>query len=449
MSKNNYILAIDIGSTKVCSFVANKDMSGSNSKINIIGHSSIPSVGIRKGCVVNIEKASKVVRESVKIATEMAGVKINKATVSISHAYSKGFKSSAIKNIVDKDIHTKDIRKVIESAIANAEIPKNYTPIQSVPYNFKVDGHPNIEDPNEMSGSRIETDIYIIAAESSMVDNVKKVLNEAGITVNNFVLDVYASSISILENEDRQYGNIIIDLGGSVSSIAINKYNSICYSDFVSMGSLNITNDLSFMFKIGMGTAERIKLEYPSITPIDDNEVIKVPDTHNIRQQRVIDIIYARIEEIFKHLKIKLDNNSSKGKITSDVILSGGMSKIKGVKELATTILEVPVKIKTPKIENFPLLEDELYSVVHGLILYESDIFTKYEIGYNTHMKYEAPKDIRDDVYDRVKINDSNLDKIEKDIQKEEPTNNLNLGLSDADNKGFFNKTLTWFKNSF
>ena len=177
VSKNNYILAIDIGSTKICSFVANKNIKMPNSKINIIGHSSVPSVGIRKGCVINIKKASEVVRESVKIATNMAGVKIDKATVSISHAYVKGLKSSAIKNIVDKDIHTKDIRKVIESAVSNAEITKNYTPIQLIPYNFKVDGHPNIEDPNEMSGSRIETDIYIIAAETTMVDNIKKVLH--------------------------------------------------------------------------------------------------------------------------------------------------------------------------------------------------------------------------------------------------------------------------------
>ena len=447
MSNNNYVLAIDIGSTKVCAFVANKNMD--NSKVNIIGHSSIPSVGIRKGCVVNIEKASKVVKEAVKIATEMAAVKINKATVSISHSYSKGFESSAIKNIVNKDIQTKDIRNVIESAIANAEISKNYIPIQAVPYNFKVDGHPNIEDPNEMSGSRIETNIYIIAAESSMVDNIKKVLQEAGITVNNFVLDVYASSISILENEDRQYGNIVIDLGGSVSSVAINRYNSICYSDFITMGSLNITNDLSYMFKTGMGTAERIKLAYPSIVPIDDNEVIKVPDTHNIRQQRVIDITYARIEEILRHLKPKLDTYSAKLKITSDVILSGGMAKIKGIKELATTILEVPVKIKTPKIEHFPLLEDELYSVVHGLVLYEIDIFTKYEIGYNTHMKYIPPREIKDEIDNTPKVRDTNLDKLEENIKQEEETNNLSIGLSDLDNKGFFDKTITWFKNSF
>jgi cell division protein FtsA len=430
--------------------VANKNIKMPNSKINIIGHSSVPSVGIRKGCVINIKKASEVVRESVKIATNMAGVKIDKATVSISHAYVKGFKSSAIKNIVDKDIHTKDIRKVIESAVSNAEITKNYTPIQLIPYNFKVDGHPNIEDPNEMSGSRIETDIYIIAAETTMVDNIKKVLHDAGIVVNNFVLDVYASSISILENEDRQYGNIIIDLGGSISSVAINRHNSICYSDFVSMGSLNITNDLAFMFKVGMSVSEKIKLEYPSIKPIDDDEIIKIPNTHNIRKKRVIEIIYARVEEILKHIKIKLDsNNNTKGKTASDVILSGGMSKINGIKELASSIFEAPVKIKVPNIDNFPTLENELYSVVHGLTLYEATIFTKYEIGYNTHMKYTAPREIKDEFSSIPKLNDTNLDKLEKDTKIQEPSPQLNIGLSDVDNKGLFEKIIVWFKNSF
>ena len=449
MSKSNYILAIDIGSTKVCSFVANKNIKSSNSKVNIIGHSSVPSVGIRKGCVINIKKASETVRESVKIATSMAGIKINKATVSISHSYVKGFKSSAIKNIVDKDIQIKDIRNVIESAVSNAEISKDYTPIQAIPYNFKVDGHPNIEDPNGMSGSRIETDIYIATAETPMINNIKKVLSEAGIIVNNFVVDTYAASVSILENEDRQYGNVVIDLGGAISSVAISKYNSICYSDFVSMGSLNITNDLSIMFKIDMNTAEKIKLEYPSIYPIEDDEVIRTTNTHNITKRRVIEIIYARIEEALNHLKNKLDNNNSKNKITSDVILSGGMAKIKGIKELASTILEVPVKIKVPQIENFPLLEDELYSVVHGLTLYEANIFTKYEIAYNTHMKYASPREMKNDSPLSSEMEDIELDDLEKNTNTKEPIKYLNDGLSDVDNKSLFEKVIIWFRNSF
>ncbi len=449
MSKSNYILAIDIGSTKVCAFVAHKSIKGYSNKVNIIGHSSIASEGIRKGCVINIKKASEVVREAVKVATNMAGIKISKATVSISHAYVKGFKSSAIKNIVDKDIQVKDIRNVIESAVANAEISKNYTPIQSIPYNFKVDGHPNIEDPNEMSGSRIETDVYIVTAETPMINNIEKVLSEAGVIVNNFVVDVYASAISILENEDRQYGNVVIDLGGSISSVAVNKYNSICYSDSVPMGSLNITNDLSFMFKIDMSTAEKIKIEYPSIKPIEDDEVIKIPNTNNITKSRVIEIIYARVEETLRHIKKKLDNNSLKSKITSDVILSGGMAKIKGIKELASTIFEVPVKVKTPKIEDFPILEDELYSIVHGLILYEAIIFTKYEIAYNTHMKYIAPRDMKDEFYPSPEINDNNLNKLEQTTKTNEPIKHLNMGLSDLDNKSLFEKTISWFKNSF
>lgn len=461
MNNNKYILVIDIASSKVSSFIASKKPNGS---ADIIGYSSIPSAGIRKGLITNIKTASEAIQKSANDAMNMASVQIDIATVSISNACCKGFKSSAIRNIVDKDISIQDIKKLVGASVSNAKIPENYETIQSIPYNFKVDNHNEVEDPNGMSGSRLEIDTYIITAESSAIENLRKVITSAGFKVHNFVLDSYASSISVLDNENPQSSNIVIDLGANISSISIHKSNSVCHSDYICVGSWNITNDLSLVLNIPLSITEEIKKEYSSILPIEEDEVVKTPYTHNITRNRVIEIVYARVEETIMKLSHIMKNEKWQNKITSDIILTGGMSKIEGIKELAESIFGMQVKIKHPIIKNHTSLEDAVYSTVNGLILYETSIFNKYEIDYSGNMKYKVADIVNDNVTNKEnKVNKVNAkNKKDNDFENlsnilEDASNSkendiniaLNEGLSDSSNKSISNKVIDWFKSSF
>jgi len=449
--EDKYILAIDIGSHKVCSLIATKNDS---EKIDIIGYSSVPSEGIKKGIITNIKIASEVVKKSLDDASSMASIYPKSATVSISSAYVKSFQSSAIRNIIEKEIKTNDIKKVIDLALYNAKIPDNYTYIQIIPYSFRVDDHDDIEDPNGMSGSRLECDVFIVAVEDSTIGNIRKIIQNIGIEVKNFVLDGYASSIALLSEEDKQNGVIIVDMGGSVCSVTINRQNSLCYSSHIPVGSSNITSDLSTVLKVNMSTAEKIKLKYPTIKIPKDSYLVEGLDTNNITLKRVQEIMYARLNECLHQILASINQSSLKDKVGSDIILTGGMSKIVGIKSLAEVVFDMPVSIKRPTIKTHGELENEIFSTAIGLILYEISIFTKYEIDSNNSMKYKG-FDIHNmkSFSEKVKIPKENHS-INRDMMDQPRQDNTDLTTILVDtnnnkNKNFMDSFTDFFKNIF
>jgi len=384
------ILAIDIGSTKVCAIIAEIE----NDRIQIIGHGIAKSQGVKKGNITNIEQASKAIKKALGDAKRIAGSNISSATVSISSTYAKSIKSSGIVNIPSKDVSIKEINRVMQTALYNANIPNEYSVLHVLPYNFKVDEQNFIDDPFGMNANRLEVDANIIIAQKSSLSNLQKAIKSAGIAVENIVVNGYASMISTVTEDEKELNVAVIDMGGQTSNLVIHAGNSIKYSDFLAVGSNHITNDLSMALHTPLQVAENVKLRHANLIE-SSNETIDLPiigderNTNSVSLDTVYNVIVSRVEETLLLLKKSIDESKLKEQLGGGIILTGGMTKIKGIREFAQMIFGgMPVRVAFPsKVSGlFNELKDPSFATVVGLLLYRAGHHTEYEININQEL---------------------------------------------------------------
>lgn len=433
------ILAIDIGSTKICAIIAETE----NSKVNILGHGIAKSQGIKKGAITNIELASKAIKKAINDAKRIAGSNLTSATVSISNAYAKSLNSTGIVNIPHKDISIKEINRVIQTALYNANVPNEYEVIHVLPYNFRVDDQDFIEDPYGMNASRMEVDVNIIMTQKSNLSNLKKAVRSAGVEIDGLVLSGYASAIATMDEDEKELGVAVIDLGGQTSNLVIHTGNSIRYTDFLGVGSNHITNDLSMALHTPLQIAENVKIRHGNLAETSD-EVIELPiigdeeNRNNVSLSIVHSVIFSRVEEALMILANSLEKSALKEQIGAGIILTGGMTKLKGIRELAQSIFPaMPVRIgKTnSNIEGlFDELKDPAYSTVLGLLLYKAGANTPYEIDFQQTLLHS--KDVQDEDLSNIKIPNT-INEVEAAKQAKELKKDKNQKRENGDSESF------------
>ena len=377
------ILGIDIGSSKTVAIIADI-----GEEPTITGVGIAKSKGIRKGTITNIDQAANSIKQAVTDAKRIAGTNVNKAIVSISTAYTKSTKSHGIVNVPSNEITISEINRAIQTALYNATIPNDYVILQAIPYDFKVDDVTDIEDPEGMSGSRLEVSIHIIIAQKSAIENIKKMLKIAGITIENIVLSSFASAIATLNDDELDQGVALIDIGATTSDLIIFKDHAIRWTNFIGVGSHHITNDLAMALHTSITKAEEIKL---SIADLDDEEIIEVPligdesATQSVSVITIKEIMYARINETLMILNKLIEKSGMKEKLTG-IVLTGGFTHIKDLREIAIPLLgNMSVRIAKPKeLEGlFENLKAPEFSTAIGLIIYSLGKHSLYEIDSN------------------------------------------------------------------
>jgi cell division protein FtsA len=393
------VLAIDIGSTKICAIIA---QIYDNNSIAITGAGITKAQGLKKGSITNIELASKSIKTAVDDAKRVSGSTIKSAIVSISGAYTKSLNSNGIVNIQSKEISFKEIERVMQTSLYNANIPNEFDVLHALPYNFKVDDQDFIEDPLGMNASRLEVETHIITTQKSNLNNLRKAVNGAGIEVDNIVLNSYASAIATINEDEKELGVAVIDMGGNTSSVTIHSGNSIRYNEFVGVGSNHVTSDLSMALHTPLNVADNVKLNYGSLlTP--SNDLIELPiigdeeTTHEVSLEVVHNVIFARVEETLMILAQFIDNSGLKDQIGAGIVLTGGFSKMEGIRDLAVaTFGSVPVRLARPKEMDglFDNLRGPEYSSAVGLVMYSAS-YTRYEIDVNKRVRHanETPKE--------------------------------------------------------
>jgi len=387
------VLAIDIGSTKICAVIAQID---NDDNIAITGAGTTKAQGLKRGSITNIELASRSIRTAVEDAKRVSGSTVSSAIVSISGAYTKNLNSNGIVNIQSKEISFKEIERVMHTSLYNANIPNEYEVLHALPFNFKVDDQDFIEDPLGMNASRLEVETHIITTQKSNLNNLKKAVQRAGVEVENIVLNAYASSIATLNDDEKELGAAVIDMGGNTSNIAIHSGNSIRYNEFLGVGSNHVTSDLSMALHTPLSVANNVKLTYGSLTD-QSNDLIEIPvigdvdNTHEVSLDVVHNVIYARVEETLMILAQFIENSGLKDQIGAGIVLTGGFSKMEGIRDLAVaTFGSIPVRLARP-IEMDGLF-DELrgaeFSSAIGLIMYSAYAYTAYEIDANKRVRH-------------------------------------------------------------
>ena len=418
------ILGIDVGSVQICAVIGQHDETG----LKIIGIGTAKTQGIKKGVITNIELASKSIKSALIDAQRVAGTRYEKVVVSISGAYTKSVDSNGVVNVPTYEIGIKEIQRSMSESERRAQIHSDYEKLHILPYNFKVDDQEHIEDPLGMNGSRLEVQTHIIMAQKSSLSNLRKALNLAGVEPDNIVLSSYASAIATLNQDEKDLGVAFIDMGGATCNMIIHSGNSIRYNEFLGIGSSNITNDLSAALHTPILKAEDIKLNY-GILLNNANELVEIPPINEdgkvqeVSLDVISNVIYARAEETLMILAKMLEDSGYKNSIAAGVVLTGGMTKLEGIRELAIAVFDnMPVRIARPKeMEGlYEILRDPANSCAIGLCMYGAGYFTPYEIDSEKKMRYKDEvvvknKILKDIAYDNgVKVEDKkNIEEVD------------------------------------
>ncbi|PIP35716.1 MAG: cell division protein FtsA [Desulfobacterales bacterium CG23_combo_of_CG06-09_8_20_14_all_52_9] len=345
------VVGLDIGTTKICAVVGEVD----GKDINIVGIGTHPSVGLRKGVVVNIESTVESIKKAIEEAELMAGCEISSVYAGIAGGHITGFNSRGIIAVKGSEITQHDVDRVVEAARAVA-IPMDREVIHVIPQEFIVDDQNGIQNPVGMSGVRLETKIHIVTGAVASAHNIVKCANRAGLDVCDIVLEPLASGEAVLMEEEKDLGAALLDVGGGTTDLAVFKDKNVKHTFVLALGGNNITNDIAVGLRAPMVEAEKIKLKYGiSVAKnVRTDEMIEVRGTgthapKKLPRQILAEIIEPRMEEIFNIVKRELYRAEMENAITSGMVITGGTALLEGVVEIAESIFNAPVRIGRPQ----------------------------------------------------------------------------------------------------
>ncbi|MCS7285986.1 MAG: cell division protein FtsA [Anaerolineae bacterium] len=372
--------AIDVGTTKVCTLIAEVEEKEEEAIIQIIGFGNAPSRGMKKGSVVNISQLAQSVMESVEQAEKLAGLTVSRAYVSLtgSHIFSMSSRGMIALHRRPGGITAEDVARVIEAASA-ISIPYSQEIIHVIPRHFTVDGQPGIQDPTGMEGSRLEAEVLIVTASGHAVNNLRKCLKEVGIEPEKFILAALASGEAVLTPSEKEMGVILADIGGGTTDIAIYMDGSVLFTSSLEIGGNMITSDIAFGLRMPFSSAEEIKKKYGCALAeeVGEDEGIEAmvfgsPKKELISRRFMAEIIQARVEEMFDFLYREAQKTGYAGLLPAGLVLCGGTAEIKGIDELGKRYLEMPVRVGKPSgVQGLvEMLGSPAYATAVGLLLW-------------------------------------------------------------------------------
>ncbi|MBK5239914.1 cell division protein FtsA [Clostridium sp.] len=350
---NEHIVGIDLGSSKICGAVGKIS---SNGQLQIIGITSVVCSGLNKSVVIDIDNTAEAIKQCVTQLERMTDTQISEGYISLPGGICELIRNTGMIAISseDKEIKQSDIDRVIEAAKL-ISIPSDKEVVGVEPEQYIVDGYDNIKDPRGMSGLRLEVEAQVVMAKSTVVRNLLKSVQRAGIKINGIVLGPSAISEAVLKKEEKDMGLALVDVGSATVDISIYESGKLKHTSIVPLGGDNITNDISVCLKVPFSEGERLKLKFGSLIKDKETEEekIRVKDSYSnvmeIDNNLLVDIIQARVEEILHLIKRNLINSGYYKDLSGAVIVGGGISLFRGTSELSKFILDKPVRIGSPE----------------------------------------------------------------------------------------------------
>ncbi len=373
--KNQLIVGLDIGTTKICAIVGEIKEEGN---IDIIGVGCHPAYGIRKGVVINVEDTVNTIKRAVEEAEEMAGCEIRSVYASISGTHIQSINSQGVIALKHREVTKSDIKKVMEMA-KTISLPPETEIIDVLPQEFIVDDHAGIKDPIGVAGVRLEVRVHVITASVSCIQTLMKCIQRAGLDVIDIILQPLAASEAVLTKEEKELGVGLIDFGGGTTDLIIFVNDSIRYITLLGLGGNNITNDIAFGLRTSISEAEEIKLKHglASIALLEKDEEIEVPAVgdHKVRwvpKSLLVKIIQARVREIFSLLEQEwIKAELVKDVLAGGIVITGGSSLLPGLIEEAEQVFDLPSRIGYPQgVGGLDIIRNPIYATGVGLLKY-------------------------------------------------------------------------------
>ncbi len=383
MQHSKIICGIDIGTSKVTTIVG--QFFEVEDRFNVIAVASTPSLGFRKGQIINLDQATQTITQSIESAERMAGFQLKNAHVSICAPHIESVNSQGVVAVStpNGEITHSDITRVIEAAEA-VTLPAGKELIHTIPRRYTVDGQEGVIDPIGMNGIRLELESHLILASSPSLKNLYKCLEEVGINVDSLVYSGLATAKAALTNTERELGVALIDIGGSVTSLTIFTEGSPVHSSVIPVGANNVTNDLAIGLRLSIEDADKIKLKINKIVeakkPEDDVDLsvfgILSEEKHKISLQTAVNgIIKPRLEELFTLIYDQIESSGFSALIPAGVVITGGGAQTINAKDICSRVIPLPLRVASPP-KLGGIVDDILnpsYTSSIGLLMYGLD----------------------------------------------------------------------------
>lgn len=345
------IVGLDIGTSKIVALVAEVTLDG---RVNLIGMGSAPSRGLKKGVVVNIETTVLAIQRALEEAELMANCKITQVYVSVSGSHIRSLNSHGMVPIRDREVTHDDIERVIETARA-VNISADQQILHVSTQEFIIDGQEGVREPQGMSGVRLEVKVHIVTGAVSAAQNIVKCVRRCGLVVKDLILQPLASSMAVLNEDEKDLGVCLVDIGGGTTDIAVFTRGAIQHTAVIPIAGDQITNDIAMTLRTPTRDAEHLKIRYGvALRELASRDMIEVPGIGDrgprmLSVQTLAEVIEPRVEELYSLIQAELRRSGFEEQISSGLVLTGGSSALKGMVELAEEVFHMPVRIGIPE----------------------------------------------------------------------------------------------------
>jgi cell division protein FtsA len=379
-------VGLDVGTTKVAALVAVKTAGGG---LAITGIGSSPSYGLRKGVVVDIQKTVDSIKRALDEARRKAGVELTHVTVGIAGDHVMSANSAGRLSVRSRGrLIDERLRDRVIAQSLKTKVPRGYQVIHVLPREYILDGVDGVLEPLGMSAGVIEVKTHIVLGAIPSIANLVNCVQQAGVGVEDIVLEPLASAEAVLTNDERELGTALIDIGGGTTDIAVFNEGGICHTKVLPFGGNHVTRDVAVGLRVSLEDAETIKVKSGLALrkTADPTGVIKVRDIYSHRSRSVLlvnlaGIIEARMAEMFAMVKKDLEQSGMIKLLAGGIVLTGGASQLKGIEKLASDALGLPVRVGHPKNIDGPpaIIKNSIYATGVGLLLHAAASSGKIE----------------------------------------------------------------------
>jgi cell division protein FtsA len=382
----NLIVGLDIGTSKIVAIVAELTP---EKRLNIIGLGTQPSRGLKKGVVVNIEATMASIQRVLEEAELMADCAITDVYTAIGGGHIRSLNSSGMVAIKEKEVTQADIDRVIETAKAIA-IPNDQEILHILPQEFIIDGQEDVREPLGMSGVRLEVKVHIVTGAVSAIENITKCVRRCGLEVRDVMLQPLASAQAVLNDDEKELGVCLMDVGGGTTDLAVFTGGAIRHTAVIPIAGDQVTNDIAMTLRTPTKEAEELKLRHGCALRqlADPNDVIEVPGVgergpRKLSRQMLAEVVEPRIEELYTLAQAELRRSGFEEMLSSGIVLTGGSALLAGMIELGEEVFHLPVRVGVPAYIGglADVVRSPRYATAVGLLLDGREQFLRAEVA--------------------------------------------------------------------
>lgn len=369
------VVGLDIGTSKIVAIVGELQVDGT---VEVVGIGSSPSRGLKRGVVVDIESTVQSIQRATEEAELMAGCQIQSVYAGIAGSHIRSLNSHGVVAIRDKEVTESDVERVLDAARAVA-VPTDQRILHVLPQEYVIDNQDGIRHPVGMSGVRLEARVHLVTGAVSAAQNIVKCINRCGLAVDDLILQPLASSYAVINDDEKELGVCLVDIGAGTTDIAVFTEGAIRHTAVIPIAGDQATNDIAVALRTPTQYAEEIKMKYAcALTQLAAaEETIQVPSVgdrppRRLARQTLAEVVEPRYEELFSLVHAELRRSGFEDLIATGIVLTGGASKMEGAVDLAEEVFHAPVRLGVP--EYVTGLSDVVRNPVHatgvGLLLY-------------------------------------------------------------------------------